>query len=56
MTATAMTSPNSWTITDSNGVAIGVVMLSSTGFTAMAGGKLIGIYSSMTAAIAAIGG
>jgi len=54
MTATAMTSPNSWTVTDSNGTTIGVVMLSSTGFTAMANGKLLGIFPTMAAAIAAI--
>jgi len=57
MTTTVPTSTNQFSVTDSTGNAVGVVTLDSKGFTALsATGKVMGVFSTMAAAIAAITG
>lgn len=56
MTTTVPTSPNVWTVATDTGTALGVVMLGTTGFTAMVAGKVLGVFPTMTAAVAAITG
>jgi len=57
MTTVTATEPNTWTVIDNTGVVIGVVGLDSKGFTALsATGKVMGVFSTMAAAIAAITG
>jgi len=55
MTSIAQTSPNAFAVADDTGNVIGSIILTTgSTFTAFANGKLVGTYSTMVAAIAAI--
>jgi len=58
MTTSTPSSPNAWTITADSGVTLGTVVLIGGGLFQVinAAGKPVGSFSTMTAAIAALGG
>jgi hypothetical protein len=56
VTVVAQSAPNSYTVSTDSGTAIGTIILSPAGFTAMVAGKVVGVFSTMSAAISAITG
>lgn len=55
MSRVAQASPNTWSVADDSGAAIGTLLISQLGFVAFtAAGKSLGGFTTMSAAIAAL--